>query len=168
MISSTVLAKGFMAKADLWPEDEVDPSTFDAQVERGTDDWRLQRIQKAYCNPENYRRRKLAIELANKSNLKLAQIAMLYPLTKGKHISVIFGSTKPSHVDDMIALQHLNIDESAMNLFVNDQPPVKRGKQFVPFIPHYIVESENVGNANNKMNAKVPSTRSVPSFSVKQ
>ena len=56
-----VLAKGFMAKEDLWPEEEVDPSTFDDPVEKGSDAWRVQRIQKAYCNPENYRRRNLAI-----------------------------------------------------------------------------------------------------------
>ena len=93
-----------MAKEDLWPKDEVDPSTFDDPVERGSDEWRLQRIQSAYCNEENYRRRDLAVKLAKKSGLKLAQIAMLYPLTKGKHISVIFGSSKSNHIDDMVVL----------------------------------------------------------------
>lgn len=154
-----------MAKPDLWTKEDVDPSTFDDPVVKGSDEWRLQRIQKAYCNPENYRRRELAIELANKSNLKLAQIAMLYPLTKGKHISVIFGSLKPSHVDDMIELQHLNIDESAMNLFVNDQPPVKRRKQFVPFVPQFIVENKNV-RANTRSTKRLVGKDSNPAFSI--
>ena len=122
-----------MAKEDLWPQHEVDPSTFNTPVERGSDEWRVQRIQKAYCNPENYRRRNLAIKLARKSNLTLAQIAMLYPLTKGQHISVIFGSSKPHHVDDMVALQHLNIDESAMNKFVPSKAPAPAP---VPFEVH--------------------------------
>ena len=164
-----VLAKGFMAKPDLWSKEDVDPSTFEDPVVKGSDEWRLQRIQKAYCNPENYRRRELAIQLANKSNLKLAQIAMLYPLTKGKHISVIFGSLKPSHVDEMIALQHLNIDESAMSLFVNDQPPVKRRQQFVPFVPQFIIENKNVSANNNsskRFTRKGSSTLTDPAFSV--
>jgi len=132
-----VLAKGFMAKEDLWPKDEVDPSTFDAPVERGSDEWRLQRIQSAYCNEENYRRRDLAVKLAKKSGLKLAQIAMLYPLTKGKHISVIFGSSKSNHIDDMVELQHFNIDDTAMSLFVNPNAVQNR---FFPYKPEYVVE----------------------------
>merc|ERR1712242_200809 len=90
---------------------------FNIPVVRGSDEWRIQRIQKAYCHPENYRRRDLAIKLTKNSNLKLAQIAMLYPLTKGQHISVIFGSSKPEHIDDMVTIQHFNIDENAMNKF---------------------------------------------------
>jgi aryl-alcohol dehydrogenase-like predicted oxidoreductase len=139
-----VLAKGFMAKEDLWTEDEVDESSFDKPVIKGSDEWRLQRIQKAYCNAENYRRKGLAIKLANKSSLKLAQIAMLYPLTKGKHISVIFGSSKTSHIDDMIALQHLRIDEVAMKLFVDETilPSRKRSRrQIVPFTPQFVIDS---------------------------
>lgn len=155
-----------MAKEDLWSQEDVDPSTFDDPVVKGSEEWRCQRIQKAYCNTENYRRRELAAQLAKKSNLKLAQIAMLYPLTKGKHISVIFGSSKASHVDDMIELQHLNIDARAMSLFVNDQPPVRRGKQFVPFIPHYIVESESVNGVESDSNDSISSIRSSPAFSV--
>lgn len=131
-----------MAKGDLWPQEEVDPATFDMPVVKGSDEWRLQRIQKAYCNPENYRRRELAMKLAKKSNLKLAQISMLYLLTKGQHISVMFGSSKVSHIDDMIALQHLNIDETAMALFVNDQPPVKRKKKYVRFNHRLVKSSE--------------------------
>ena len=143
LCNQTVLAKGFMAKEDLWCEEDVDPSTFDAPVERGTDEWRLQRIQKAYCNPENYRRRNLAIKLAEKSDLKLAQIAMLYPLTKGKHISVIFGSAKEHHIDDMVALQHFNIDETAMELFVD---PNSVSNNFFPFKPQYVMD-----HARNKV-----------------
>ena len=133
-----MLAKGFAANNDLWSEDEVDPSSFDSPVVKGSDEWRLQRIQKAYCNPENYRRRRLAAKLAEKSNLNLAQIAMLYPLSKGKHISVIFGSSKPHHVDDMIELQHFNIDDAAMDLFVNEQK--KREKRPIPFVPQLVVD----------------------------
>ncbi len=156
-----------MAKPDLWSREDVDPSTFDDPVVKGSNEWRLQRIQKAYCNPENYRRRDLAIKLAEQSNLKLAQVAMLYPLTKGSHFSVIFGSLKPSHVDDMIALQHLNIDESAMSLFVNDQPPVTRNKQFVPFVPHFIVENDDISsdNAEKSFQSSQEGLR-VPAFSV--
>jgi len=120
-----VLAKGFMAKDDLWPEEEVDSSTFDAPVVKGSDEWRTQRLQKAYCNPENYRRRDLAIKLADQSNLNLAQIAMLYPLKKSKNISVLFGSSKLDHLDDMVALQHLNIDEVAMQFFETPEVPMR-------------------------------------------
>lgn len=132
----TVLAKGFMAKKDLWTKDEVNPQSFDFPVEKGSDEWRLQRIQKAYCHDENYRRRDLAIKLAQKSNLKLAQIAMLYPLTKGEHISVIFGSSKIQHIDDMVDLQHLNIDDNAMNLFIN---PNSIENHFFPFSAKFAV-----------------------------
>jgi aryl-alcohol dehydrogenase-like predicted oxidoreductase len=136
LICWEVLAKGFMAKEELWPEEEVDPTTFNDPVVKGSDEWRVQRIQKAYCNPENYRRRDLAIKLAKKSNLKLAQVAMLYPLTKGQHISVIFGSSKTHHLDDMVALQHFNIDETAMSLFVNNP---KKNKT-IPFIPQFVMD----------------------------
>lgn len=157
-----VLAKGFMAKEDLWCKEDVDASTFSQQIERGTDEWRLQRIQKAYCNDENYRRRDLAIRLANQSGLNLAQIAMLYPLTKGKHISVIFGSSKSHHIDDMVALQHFNIDDTAMNLFV-DPNAVKNN--FFPYKPEFVI-----GNANHKVQPfnvkksmnKNPKTKTVP------
>jgi len=135
-----VLAKGFMAKEDLWPEEEVDPSTFDDPVEKGSDEWRVQRIQKAYCNPENYRRRNLAIKLAKNSGLKLAQVAMLYPLTKEENISVIFGSSKPHHIDDMVALQHFNIDKRAMDLMEHGE--TQRFPQY-PFVRQYIMGGRN-------------------------
>eukprot|EP00559_Dactyliosolen_fragilissimus_P008972 CAMPEP_0184863628 /NCGR_PEP_ID=MMETSP0580-20130426/11957_1 /TAXON_ID=1118495 /ORGANISM="Dactyliosolen fragilissimus" /LENGTH=429 /DNA_ID=CAMNT_0027362077 /DNA_START=18 /DNA_END=1307 /DNA_ORIENTATION=- len=135
LICWEVLAKGFMAKEDLWTEDEVDYTSFGKATERGTEQWRVQRIQKAYCNPENYRRRNLAIKLAKQSRLNLAQVAMLYPLTKGQHISVIFGSSKAHHIDDMVALQHLNIDETAMALF---NRPVEERRKNSPFIPQFL------------------------------
>lgn len=133
-----VLAKGFMAKEELWRQEDVDESTFDLPVERGSNEWRLQRIQKAYCNKENYRRRDLAIRLARDSGLKLAQIAMLYPLTKGKHISVIFGSSKSHHIDDMVELQHFNIDDTAMSLFVD---PNSMKNSFFPYKPQFVMEN---------------------------
>ena len=148
--SHLVLAKGFMAKEDLWTEDEVDESSFDKPVIKGSDEWRLQRIQKAYCNAENYRRRDLAVKLAKKSNLKLAQVAMLYPLTKGQHISVIFGSSKTSHIDDMIALQHLRIDEVAMSSFVEENHQLlssnRSKRRIVPFNPQYAISNNSRNN----------------------
>jgi len=127
-----------MAKEELWRQEDVDESTFDLPVERGSNEWRLQRIQKAYCNKENYRRRDLAIRLARDSGLKLAQIAMLYPLTKGKHISVIFGSSKSHHIDDMVELQHFNIDDTAMSLFVD---PNSMKNSFFPYKPQFVMEN---------------------------
>ena len=114
-----VLAKGFMAKADLWPEGQIDIASLTRPVERGTDEWRTQRIQRAYCHGENYRRRGLAIELAGRSGCRLAQVAMLYPLSRGDNISVIFGSADASHLDDMAGLRHLRIDEEAMGLLAD-------------------------------------------------
>jgi len=109
-----VLAKGFMAKPDLWPQHEVDPSSFDDPVHLGSEEWRIQRLQKAYCNPENYRRREVAMELAKSCGCNLAQIAVLYPLTVGKHISVIFGTKNAKNLEDMVSLQHLHLDEEAL------------------------------------------------------
>ena len=129
-----------MAKEDLWTQDEVDPATFNLPVERGYEEWRLQRIQKAYCNAENCRRRDLAIKLAKKSDLRLAQVAMLYPLTKGNHISVNFGSAKPDHFDDMVSLQHFKIDEIAMSQFVN---PGTVRSNIVPYKPKLVVNKEH-------------------------
>jgi len=134
-----VLAKGFMAKSDLWPEAEVDPATFDDPVQRGSNEWRLQRMQKAYCHAENYRRRDLAVELADSAGCNLAQVAMLYPLTRGQHISVIFGSSKPTHLEDMMVVQHLNIDEEAMMLLGGVEPKSKDAeKRRYPFMPRLV------------------------------
>mmetsp|Transcript_21311 Transcript_21311/g.43774 ORF Transcript_21311/g.43774 Transcript_21311/m.43774 type:complete len:473 (+) Transcript_21311:335-1753(+) len=143
-----VLAKGFMAKSDLWTQQEVDPATFDMPVERGSDEWRVQRIQKAYCHTENYRRRNLAIELADSSGCNLAQVAMLYPLTRGEHISVIFGSSKADHLEDAMVLQHLHIDEEAMMLLGGVEPKSKDERRYA-FMPQLVSKG---------MNLKVPSS----------
>lgn len=114
LICWEVLAKGFMAKADLWPEEEVDSSTFFSPVEEGSDEWRKQRIQRAYCHAENYRRRDVALELAQSCGCYLSQVAAMYPLSVGEHISVIFGSSNAKHLDSMITLEHLHLDDEAM------------------------------------------------------
>jgi aryl-alcohol dehydrogenase-like predicted oxidoreductase len=144
-----VLAKGFMAKSDLWPQDEVDESSFDKPVERGTDEWRVQRLQRAYCNPENYRRRDLAIKLADSSGLKLAQVAMLYPLAIGEHISVIFGSSKEDHLDDMISLQHLSLDKTAKVLLAGTQEEPEDTFADIPFLSFMNKSLSNMLNSNN-------------------
>ena len=115
-----MLAKGFAANNDLWSEDEVDPSSFDSPVVKGSDEWRLQRIQKAYCNPENYRRRHLAAKLAEKSNTKQDQIETLYSSSKGKNISIMFGLSKPNYVGDIDQNSAFYTDAAAMGLFVNE------------------------------------------------
>jgi len=108
-----VLAKGFMAKPHLWSKATVNFSSLEAPVEIGSDEWRLQRLQKAYCHDGNYRRRRIAVQLANKLGYKLSQIAVLYPLSLGKNVCVIFGSTSLEHLDDMVGLQHCQLDDEA-------------------------------------------------------
>lgn len=146
-LSHTVLAKGFMAKEDIWPQESIDYKSLSLPVERGSDEWRLQRIQKAYCHPENYRRRDLAVKLASLSNLNLAQIAMLYPLTKGKHISVIFGSSNKKHVEDMMALQHLRINDVAMDCFENKE--VQQKNNIVAFSPKKLLEDAAAASSSS-------------------
>jgi len=110
------LAKGFMAVPTLWRRHEIDFSTFhgpDAEV--GTDLWRLQRIQRAYCTPANYVRRDIALKLAKSSGLTLAQIALLYSLGKGDHVSVLVGADRTSHLDEMAAIRDYKLDEEAMD-----------------------------------------------------
>ena len=106
-----VLAKGFMAKPHLWSKDTVDPFSFDAPVTLGSDEWRLQRIQKAYCYDMNYHRRHVAMKMARQLGYKLSQIAILYVLSMGKNISVIFGSNNLKHLDDMVGLEEHQLDE---------------------------------------------------------
>jgi len=126
-----VLAKGFMAQAEKWPEAEVDTSTFDCDYEMGTDEWRLQQIQKAYCNNDNYRRRRIAVKLAEQHGLKLSQVATLFALSTGKHISVIFGSTNERHIDDMMGLQDLFLDAEAMYCLAGKKAKEQFAKQKV-------------------------------------
>ena len=98
-----VLAKGFMAKPHLWSH--VDPEFLDApEVPIGTDEWRLQRIQKAYCYDLNYHRRSVAVQLARRYGCKLSQIATRYILSRGSHISVIFGTNNLEHLYDMVGV----------------------------------------------------------------
>lgn len=109
------LAKGFMAVPTLWRRHEIDFSTFhgpDAEV--GTDLWRVQRIQRAYCTPANYVRRDIALKLAKSSGLSLAQIALLYSLAKGDHVSVLVGADRTSHLDEMAAIRDYQLDEEAV------------------------------------------------------
>lgn len=117
-----VLAKGFMAREDLWPQEEIDLQDLDCDmVERGTDEWRLRRIQKAYCTKDNYYRRDLAIQIARNSKLNLAQVAMLYTLSRSKNVGVIIGPLAHKEIDDMVALQHMNIGEDAMEHLIRGQ-----------------------------------------------
>lgn len=122
-----VLAKGFIAQPNKWPEAEVDTSTFDHDYEMGTDEWRLQQIQKAYCNKDNYRRRRIAVKLAEQHGLKLSQVATLFALSTGKHISVIFGSTNERHIDDMMGLQDLFLDAEAMSCLTGKKAQLANG-----------------------------------------
>merc|ERR1712151_21569 len=129
----------------------------------GTPEWRVQRIQKAYCHPENWRRRRVASHLAKSFGGKLSQIAMLFPLTMGPHVSVIFGSTKTDHLDDMVRLQHLNLDDEAMSILT--------GREFLDNLAEKEEEkrqqilSPSVSTANNILGF---STRNIHEFREKK
>jgi len=110
------LAKGFMAVPTFWRRHEVDYSTFhgpDGEV--GTDLWRTQRIQRAYCTPANYARREIALKLAKDSGLTLAQIALLYSLAKGDHVSVLVGADRTSHLNEMAEIRDYALDQEAVD-----------------------------------------------------
>lgn len=113
-----VLAKGFMAKPHLWNSDSVDQQFLDTpNVPIGSDEWRLQRIQKAYCYDLNYHRRNVAVKLARQHGCTLSQIATRYILSRGNHISVIFGSNNLDHLEDMVEVlqdDHWQLDQEAM------------------------------------------------------
>ena len=110
------LAKGFMAVPALWRRHELDFSTFHGpDAETGTDLWRLQRIQRAYCTPGNYVRRDIALKLAKDSGLTLAQIALLYSLGKGDHVSVLVGADRCSHLDEMASIRQYALDQEAID-----------------------------------------------------
>lgn len=53
-------------------------------------------------------------QACQKSGQNLTQIAMLYPLTLGKHVSIMFEPTKSHHIDDMDALQHFHIGRTTI------------------------------------------------------
>jgi len=109
------LAKGFMAVPSLWRKHELHISTFHGpDAEMGSDLWRLQRIQRAYCTPQNYERRNIALKLAKQSGLSLAQVALLYSLAKGPHVSVLVGADRTSHLDEMASIRDYTLDEEAL------------------------------------------------------
>lgn len=110
------LAKGFMAVPGLWRSHEVGYSTLHGpDAEPGTDEWRMQRIQRAYCTPANYERRRIAIGIAKDSGLTLAQVSLLYCLGKGEHVSVLVGAEQRSHLDEMADIRGLRLNSEAMD-----------------------------------------------------
>lgn len=110
------LAKGFMAVPDLWSEDSIDTAFLNGpDAEIGSNDWRTQRIQRAYCTPENYERRNIANMLAKESGLSLAQVSLLYSLQKGDHVSVLVGAEETKHLDEMAGLREWSLDSEAFN-----------------------------------------------------
>lgn len=109
-----VLAKGFMAVPHQWCEQSVDKAFFEKNVEIGTDEWRLQRLQKAYCNDENYRRRRKAIEVAEEYSLSLAQIAALYAMSVSPSVSVILGFLETDQLNDVKDLHYYVFDKNCV------------------------------------------------------
>ena len=119
LICWEVLAKGFMAVPNLWEKNEVSLKE-EKEYEVGSNDWRLFRIQRAYCTDENYRRRKVACDLAASSGLSLAQIAMLFPLSycSDTKISVIAGVDRAQHFDDMTMLKDLRLSPREKSMLI--------------------------------------------------
>jgi len=109
-----VLAKGFMAVPDLWCEETVDKAFLKKEVEIGSDEWRLQRIQSAYCNEENYRRRRNAVKVGERHNMSLAQIAALYAMSTSPNVSVIMGFLEPDQINDVKDLHHYFFDKQCV------------------------------------------------------
>lgn len=109
-----VLAKGFMAVPDLWSEETIDRTLMDKEVEIGTDEWRLQRIQRAYCTNENWRRRRNALKVAEDFGMTLAQVAALYAMSVSPCVSVILGFLEPNQIDDVADLHHYIFDNSCV------------------------------------------------------
>lgn len=107
------LAKGFMAVPDLW-ETVDDELICGPEKELGSNEWRMQRIQRAYCTAENYERRSLAHQLAKESGLSLAQIALIFSLDKGDHVSVLVGADCDKHLDEMVEVCEWSLDEEAI------------------------------------------------------
>uniref|UniRef100_A0A6V2PCI4 NADP-dependent oxidoreductase domain-containing protein n=1 Tax=Ditylum brightwellii TaxID=49249 RepID=A0A6V2PCI4_9STRA len=110
------LAKGFMAVPTLWRSHELPHYVMHGpDPEIGTDAWRLSRIQRAYCTPQNYQRRSIANKIAKDSGMTLAQVSLLYLLTKCDNISVLVGADRTSHLDEMAELQNWALDEEALH-----------------------------------------------------
>lgn len=142
LICWEVLAKGMMAVPNLWDEGSV---TFknEHEYEVGTDEWRMFRIQRAYCNKENYRRRKVACDIAEKNGLTLAQIALLYPLSYSffdndnyNNISVIAGVDRVQHFDDMAMLRNLKLTSKERSMLLGTdnkkEKTLNHSKQALP------------------------------------
>mmetsp|Transcript_1276 Transcript_1276/g.2061 ORF Transcript_1276/g.2061 Transcript_1276/m.2061 type:complete len:406 (-) Transcript_1276:201-1418(-) len=110
------LAKGFMAVPTLWRSHELPHYVMHGpDPEIGTDAWRISRIQRAYCTPQNYQRRSIANKIAKDSGMTLAQVSLLYLLTKCDNISVLVGADRTSHLDEMAELQNWALDEEALH-----------------------------------------------------
>lgn len=141
------LAKGFMAVPDLWSEIDHD-FVHGPDAEIGSNEWRSQRIQRAYCTPENYERRSLAHQLAKDSGLSLAQISLLFSLQKGDHVSVLVGAETRGHLEEMSQLRGWALDKEAFDSL--------SAATFLPqntYTPDVAKISANLMNA---MNATVP------------
>lgn len=147
-----VLAKGFMAVPDLWCEKTVDPSFFDKEVELGTDEWRMQRIQRAYCNDENYRRRRNALKVAEEHNLSLAQIAALYAMSVSPNISVIMGFLEASQVDDVKDLHHYHFDK---NCVIGDDEAIAKSFKLLDLRTLADDAAENVSSVSAEKRTEV-------------
>lgn len=111
-----VLAKGFMAVNDLWSPTSLDYNMLkDPSVVEGTDEWRLQRIQNAYCHDANYKRRSIAMEIAKLNGLSLAQVSTLYALGRGPHVHVIVGVDRVAHLEELLQLQDLKLADEVVH-----------------------------------------------------
>ena len=128
LICWEVLAKGFMAVPDLWCEKSVDRSLFEKEVEIGSDEWRLQRIQKAYCHDENYRRRRNAVNVAKEFGMSLAQIAALYAMSVSPSVSVILGFLEPDQIDDVADLHYYFFDKECV---VGDDEAIENSPKLI-------------------------------------
>jgi aryl-alcohol dehydrogenase-like predicted oxidoreductase len=128
-----VLAKGFMAVPDLWEASTVDEEFLKSEtVELGTDDWRLQRIQGAYCHSANYKRRKIASQMAKLHDLSLAQISTLYALGRGEHVHVIVGVDRVEHLDELLQLRNKKMDPEVVHRLTELGRDIEIFKEDVP------------------------------------
>jgi hypothetical protein len=141
-----------MAVPDLWCEKTVDPSFFDKEVELGTDEWRMQRIQRAYCNDENYRRRRNALKVAEEHNLSLAQIAALYAMSVSPNISVIMGFLEASQVDDVKDLHHYHFDK---NCVIGDDEAIAKSFKLLDLRTLADDAAENVSSVSAEKRTEV-------------
>ena len=55
------------------------------------------------------------MKLAKQSGLTLAQIALLYSLAKGDHVSVLVGADRTSHLDEMASIRNYALDQEALD-----------------------------------------------------